>query len=107
MAKGAAYGKYHKKIELVMMEDMIEGKGAERFYKVNMVDAVEGSSEGDDWMKEILDFLQESFIPKDKTKARKIRLKDARYTIVREVLYIKSFSGPLLKCLSRMRRSKC
>ena len=37
---------------------MTEGKGIERLYKVNMVDAVEESSEGGDWMKEIVDLLQ-------------------------------------------------
>ena len=52
-------------------------------------------------MKEIVDFLQESILLKDRTKARKIRLKAARYTIVREVLYRKSFSGPLLRCLMK------
>ena len=58
LEKGAVYGEYLKKIEPVMMEDMTEGKGIERLYKVNMVDAVEESSEGGDWMKEIVDLLQ-------------------------------------------------
>ena len=75
-----------KKIELVMMKDMIEGKGMEILYKVNMVNTAERSSEGGDWMKEIVDFLQQSILLKDKMKARKIRLKAARYTIMREVL---------------------
>ena len=52
-------------------------------------------------MKEIIDFLQESILPKDKIKARKIRLKAARYAIIGNVLYRKSFSGPLLRCLTR------
>ena len=85
----------------MMMEDVIKGKGPERRYKVNMVDIVEGSKEGDDWMKEIVDFLQESILPKDKTRARKIRMKATRYTIVKEVLYKKLFSGPLLRCLMK------
>ena len=101
LAKGATCGEYLKKIELVMMEDMIEGKGAKRLYKVNMVDATEGSSNGSNWMKEIADFLEESVLLKDRVKARKIRLKAAKYTIVREVLYKKSFSKPLLRCLTK------
>ena len=48
-------------------------------------------------MKEIMDFLQESILPKDRMKAQKIRLKATRYTIVREVLYRKSFSKSLLR----------
>ena len=52
-------------------------------------------------MKEIIDFLQDSILPKDRMKARKIRLKATRYTIMREVLYRKSFFGPLLKFLTK------
>ena len=48
MAKGAACGEYLKKIELVIMEDMTEGKGMEILYKVNMVNTAERSSEGGD-----------------------------------------------------------
>ena len=84
-----------------MMEDMIEGKGPERHYKVNMLDMDEGTSEGSDWMKEMIDFLQESILLKDKAKTRKIRLKAVRYTVVIGVLYRKSFSGPLLGCLMK------
>ena len=60
---------YPKKTELMMMKDMTEGKGLERLYKVNMVDVGETSSEREDWMKDIVDFLQESTFPKDKVKA--------------------------------------
>lgn len=63
----------------------------ERLYKVNMVYAAKGSSEGSDWMKEIVDFLQESILLHNKVKAGKIRMKAARYTIMKEVLYNKSF----------------
>ena len=73
----------------------------ERLYKANMVDAAEGSSEGSNWIKEIVDFLQESIILHDKEKTRNIRMKAARYTIVREVLYRKSFFEPLLRCLTK------
>ena len=83
MMKGVASEEYQKKMELMMMEDMTEGKGHERLYKVNMVDVDEGSNEGADWMKEIADFLEESVLLKDRVKARKIRLKAARYTIMR------------------------
>ena len=87
-------------MKLIMMEDMNEGKGLERPYKVNMVDVGKVSSEGEGWMKEIKDFLRESILPKDKVKARKNKFRATRYTIVREVLYRKSFSCPLLRCLT-------
>ena len=69
LAKGATYGKYSKKTELIMKEDLTEGKGEGRPYEVNMIDTKEESNEGYDWMKEIIDFLQESIISRDKTKA--------------------------------------
>ena len=52
-----------------MMEDMIEGKGPERHYEINAIDMGNGTDKIDDWMKEIIDFLQESILPEDKTKA--------------------------------------
>ena len=66
-----------------MMEDETEGKGPERRYKVNMIETNEGSSEESNWMKEIVDFLQESILQEDKEKARKTRLKATRYTLIR------------------------
>ena len=84
-----------------MMEDETEGKCPEKRYKINMVEMNEGSSEESDWMKEIIDFLQKSILPEDKAKARKMRLKATRYALIRGVLYRKSFSGPLLRCLTK------
>ena len=84
-----------------MMEDMTKGKGPERHYRVNMIDMDDRTNKGDDWMREIIDFLQESILPKDKARDQKIRLKAAIYAIVRNVLYRKSLSGPLLRCLTK------
>ena len=69
LAKGAASGEHPKKTELVMMEDMTEGKGPERLYKVNIVDVGEVSNKAGGWMKEIIDFLRESTFSNDKVKA--------------------------------------
>lgn len=52
-------------------------------------------------MKEIIDFLQDSVLPEDKTKVRRISIKAVRFTIVKGVLYRKSFSEPLLRCLTK------
>ena len=48
LAKGAATGEYKKKMELVMMEDMTEGKGPERHYKINAIDMSDGTDKKDD-----------------------------------------------------------
>ena len=52
--------------------------GSKRHCKINAIDMGDGTDKKDDWMKEITDFFQESILSKDKIKARKIRLKDAR-----------------------------
>ena len=41
--------------------------------------------------KEIIYFLQKSILPEDKIKARRMRMKDARFFIVRVTLYMKFF----------------
>ncbi|KAL5543582.1 hypothetical protein UlMin_007366 [Ulmus minor] len=99
LAKRAASSEIQK-TKLIMMEDETKGKGPERRYKINMVEMNEGSGEESDWIKEIINFLQKSILPEDKAKARKTRLKAARYALIRGVLYRKSFSGPLLRCLT-------
>ena len=52
-------------------------------------------------MKLIVDYLKDSKFSKDKNEARKLRLKDARYTLIDEILFRKSFSRPLLRCVSK------
>ena len=49
----------------------------------------------------IVDYLRNSKEPEDKNQARKLRIKAARYTLLDEVLYKKSFFGPLLQCITR------
>ena len=66
-----------------------------------MINIVEEFSEGYDLMKEIIYFFKCLILQEDKTKARKIRLKAARYTSVRGILYKKSFTGPLLRFLMK------
>ena len=55
--KGVTNGEYLKKTELMMKEDLIEGKGVERLYEMNMIDLARESSEVCDWMKEIIYFF--------------------------------------------------
>ena len=50
MAKGAATEEYKKKTKLIMMEDMTEGKGPERHYKINAIDMGDGTDKKDDCM---------------------------------------------------------
>ncbi|KAL5570185.1 hypothetical protein UlMin_026760 [Ulmus minor] len=52
-------------------------------------------------MDPIIDYLKICKVPEDKNQARRLRIKAARYTLLDGVLYKKSFSGPLLRCIIR------
>ncbi|GKV25870.1 hypothetical protein SLEP1_g35251 [Rubroshorea leprosula] len=52
------------------------------------------------WTDSIVSFLRDGIIPKDRQEAMKLRKKASRYTLVDEVLYKRSFSLPLLRCLN-------
>ena len=50
-------------------------------------------------MTPIVSFLQDGHLPQDADKARKIRKKAARFTILNDVLYKRGFSMPYLRCV--------
>ena len=50
-------------------------------------------------MTPIVQYLKDGVLPKDKKKARLLRIKSARYTLYDDQLYKRGFSTPLLKCV--------
>ncbi|XP_059635856.1 uncharacterized protein LOC132278044 [Cornus florida] len=50
------------------------------------------------WINPIMAFIRNGALPERKDEARKIRSNAAKYAIVRDQLYRRSFSGPYLKC---------
>ncbi|GKV01151.1 hypothetical protein SLEP1_g13729 [Rubroshorea leprosula] len=52
------------------------------------------------WTDSIISFLQDGIVPEDRQEATKLRKKASRYTLVDGVLYKRSFSLPLLRCLN-------
>ena len=52
------------------------------------------------WTMPILAYLRNEVLPDDKYEARKLKIKAARFTLYNDRLYKRSFSGPLLRCLS-------
>ncbi|GKV10869.1 hypothetical protein SLEP1_g22179 [Rubroshorea leprosula] len=52
------------------------------------------------WTDSIVSFLRDGIVPEDRQEAMKLRKKASRYTLVDGVLYKRSFSLPLLRCLS-------
>ncbi|GLT26829.1 hypothetical protein SLA2020_018710 [Shorea laevis] len=52
------------------------------------------------WTDSIISFLQDGTMPADRQDEMRLRKKASRYTLVGGVLYNRSFSLPLLRCLS-------
>ena len=51
----------------------------------------------DSWMTPVIQYLKDGVLPEDKRKARLLRLKVARYTLLDDKLYKRGFSTSLLK----------
>ena len=51
------------------------------------------------WMNLIISFLQDGHLPQDVEKARKVKKRAARFTILNDMLYKRGFSMPYLKCV--------
>ncbi|GKV04959.1 hypothetical protein SLEP1_g17036 [Rubroshorea leprosula] len=52
------------------------------------------------WTDSIISFLRDGIVPEDMQEAMKLRKKASRYTLVNGVLYKRSLSLPLLRCLN-------
>ncbi|CAL8085976.1 unnamed protein product [Prunus armeniaca] len=52
-------------------------------------------------MSPIYAFLTNGTLPTDKSQARKLRYRSARYTVIDDVLYKRGYTTPYLKCLTR------
>ncbi|GKV02696.1 hypothetical protein SLEP1_g15094 [Rubroshorea leprosula] len=52
------------------------------------------------WTDSIISFLRDGIVLEDRQEAMKLRKKVSRYTLVNGVLYKRSFSLPLLRCLN-------
>ena len=53
------------------------------------------------WMTPIISFLQDGCLPQDAEKAKKIKKRAARFTILKDTLYKRGFSMPYLKCVDK------
>ena len=53
----------------------------------------------------IIQYVRDNILLEDKTKARLLKLKVARYIIYDEKLYKRGFSTPLLKCVDLEERN--
>ncbi|XP_073290363.1 uncharacterized protein [Primulina huaijiensis] len=81
--------------------EQIPRKENEKADTLGKMDGTMGiEQEEEDWRTAITDYLKEVKLPVDPREARKLKIKCSRYMIVEEVLYRRSFAGPLLRCLS-------
>ncbi|XP_075654862.1 uncharacterized protein LOC142625037 [Castanea sativa] len=53
------------------------------------------------WMAPIVAYLKEGKLPDNKEDARKLKVKVARFVLIKDVLYKRGFSRPYLRCLGR------
>ena len=53
-----------------------------------------------EWMKPIIQYLEHGTLPKDKLKAKKLKIKAAHYSMYNGELYRRSLSHPWSKCIS-------
>ena len=52
------------------------------------------------WMNPIIMYLLHGDFPENKNEARNLQIKAARYALIGNHLYLKSFTGPYLRCLN-------
>ena len=53
-----------------------------------------------EWMKSIIQYLENGTLLEDKLKARKVRVKAVHYSLYNDELYRRSLSHPWSKCVS-------
>ncbi|KAK9050558.1 hypothetical protein SSX86_029875 [Deinandra increscens subsp. villosa] len=53
------------------------------------------------WTRPIIQYLQDGTIPETEKDARAFRIRVARYVIIKNILYKKSFAGTYLRCLEK------
>jgi hypothetical protein len=54
----------------------------------------------DSWATPIVDYITKGTLPDDKVKARQLKIRAAKYLMMGDVLYRRSFSLPYLRCLT-------
>nr|GEZ98118.1 reverse transcriptase domain-containing protein [Tanacetum cinerariifolium] len=86
-------------LETVLVEELKEKSISE----IEILAVVE--KEGDTWMTPLFKYLAEGTLPEDVKKARAIKRKSWRFTVVNETLYKKSFLGPWLRYMIRRGQS--
>ncbi|KAK6151667.1 hypothetical protein DH2020_014302 [Rehmannia glutinosa] len=56
--------------------------------------------DGDDWRFALFQYLSKARLPSDKRKVARVQARAMRFCIVGDLLYKRTFEGPMLRCLS-------
>ncbi|XP_013699893.1 uncharacterized protein LOC106403624 [Brassica napus] len=64
------------------------------------LEEVSALEKGETWMTPLVWYLEADNLPEDRSEARKIKKRAARYCISHDKLYRRSFSGPYLRCVT-------
>ncbi|XP_026419872.1 uncharacterized protein LOC113315837 [Papaver somniferum] len=67
----------------------------------SMLDGYNKDETEDDWRIPIHQYLAKGTLPADVKEARKLELKASMYSLRDGILYMRSFLGPMMRCLSR------
>lgn len=59
------------------------------------------AAEAPEWVKEVIQYLKEGKLPKDKKKSQQVWMRSARYTLIEDTLYRQGYKLPLLKRISK------
>ncbi|KAL0451562.1 UNVERIFIED_CONTAM: Retrovirus-related Pol polyprotein from transposon gypsy [Sesamum latifolium] len=86
-------GVKERKITLIIKEHPIIEEKEE-------VQMIESSSS---WKADFMNYLKDGTLPDDLIKAKRIKFKATRFTVVENDLYKRTIDGPLLKCLDEER----
>lgn len=63
------------------------------------INAIVEEEEEENWMSPIFRCLKEGIWPEDQNEARNLRMKISHYTLIDDVLFKKSYLGPMLRCV--------
>jgi ribonuclease HI len=53
-----------------------------------------------EWATDVIQYLRDGSLPRDKLLSRKVKMHSARYVLIGGVLYQRGYTEPLLKCLT-------
>lgn len=51
------------------------------------------------WINKLRDFITSNVLPENKNNAKQIQRRVTRYTVINDILYNRSFTRPLLRCI--------